>query len=53
MIGSAVCSSDDDLVHELWTNDPGQVNTMVEFFERVWIEAKSAALTHDSKRLGR
>jgi sugar-specific transcriptional regulator TrmB len=50
MIGSAVHSSDNDLVHELWTNDPGQVNTMIEFFEKVWTETKSVALTSDSKQ---
>jgi sugar-specific transcriptional regulator TrmB len=53
IIGSAVHSSDDDLVHELWTNDSGQVNTMLEFFERVWTEAKTVALTPHSKQPGR
>jgi sugar-specific transcriptional regulator TrmB len=50
MIGSAVHSSDNDLIHELWTNDPGQVNTMLEFFERVWSEAKPVTLTPRSRR---
>jgi sugar-specific transcriptional regulator TrmB len=39
MMGSAVRSGYDDLIHELWTDDQQQVSTMREFFEKVWNEA--------------
>jgi sugar-specific transcriptional regulator TrmB len=44
MIGSAVHSGDDEIIHELWTNDLGQIRTMKEFFERVWKDSKPATL---------
>jgi sugar-specific transcriptional regulator TrmB len=43
IIGSAVHSSDEEVIHELWTNDAGQVETMKDFFERVWADSKPAA----------
>jgi sugar-specific transcriptional regulator TrmB len=45
MIGSAIDASDTELIHELWTNDQGLVNTMKEFFERVWKDSKPAELS--------
>lgn len=44
LIGSAVHSSDEEVIHELWTNDAGQVETMKDFFERVWADSKPATL---------
>ncbi len=44
IIGSAVHSSDEEVIHELWTNDAGQVETMKDFFERVWADSKPPTL---------
>ena len=44
MIGSAVHSSDEEVIHELWTNDAGQVETMKDFFEIVWADSKPPTL---------
>jgi sugar-specific transcriptional regulator TrmB len=44
IIGSAVHSGDEEVIHELWTNDAGQIETMKDFFERVWVDSKPAAL---------
>lgn len=50
IIGSAVHSSDDEVIHELWTNDTGQVETMKNFFETVWADSKPATLQVKSIR---
>jgi sugar-specific transcriptional regulator TrmB len=44
IIGSAVHSGDEEVIHELWTNDSGQIGTMKDFYERVWADSKPAAL---------
>jgi sugar-specific transcriptional regulator TrmB len=40
IIGSAIHSSENsvenELMHELWTNDSGHINLMKDFFEKVW-----------------
>lgn len=33
------------LIHKLWTNDSSQINTMKEFFEKVWSDSTPAKLT--------
>jgi sugar-specific transcriptional regulator TrmB len=49
IIGSAVYSSADEPIHELWTNDRGQINTMKEFFQRVWNDSEPADLAFQTK----
>lgn len=53
IIGSAVHSSDEEVIHELWTNDAGQVETMKDFFEIVWADSKPATLQVTSTRTQR
>ena len=53
IIGSAVHSSDEEVIHELWTNDAGQVETMKDFFEIVWADSKPATLQITSTRTQR
>jgi hypothetical protein len=56
IIGSAVHSSGDltsgELMHELWTNDSGQVDVMKGFFEKVWNISIPAKLEIDSLKSG-
>jgi sugar-specific transcriptional regulator TrmB len=56
IIGSAVRPSGDlasgELMHELWTNDSGQVDVMKDFFEKVWNISIPAKLEIDSLKSG-
>jgi len=56
IIGSAVYPNRDltrgELMHELWTNDSGQVDVMKDFFEKVWNISIPAKLEIDSLKSG-
>jgi sugar-specific transcriptional regulator TrmB len=49
IVGSAMYTGEDltsgGLVHKLWTNDSSQINTMKEFFEKVWSDSTPPKLT--------
>jgi sugar-specific transcriptional regulator TrmB len=49
IVGSAMYTSEGStsggLVHKLWTNDSSQINTMKEFFEKVWTDSTPPKLT--------
>lgn len=49
IIGSAMYTGEDStsvgLIHKLWTNDSSHINTMRDFFEKVWGDSTPAKLT--------
>jgi sugar-specific transcriptional regulator TrmB len=49
LMGSAVHSGNDELIHEIWTNDKGQISMMKGFFQRVWNHSKPAKLAFSTK----
>jgi hypothetical protein len=56
VMGSAIYptgSSEDELIHELWTNDSSHISTMKGLFERVWQVSVPAQLQMSSIRSGR
>ncbi len=57
IIGSAVYSAENivnnELMHELWTNDSGHIHLMKEFFEKVWNVSVPAVIGIQAVKNGR